>query len=395
MGIQGKTGKTQGSLSVYVHIPFCASRCPYCDFTSTDAFISEHRYTECLAAEFSRILDAEAGLRARALESIYIGGGTPSLFSPASIGSVIRLVKEAFAPCTDCEVTVEANPESVDEGKLAGYLEAGANRLSLGVQSLDDSELAALGRIHTARRALSAFKEARRAGFSNIGVDLIFGVPGQTVESFSSSIERVAALGPEHVSVYGLTYEEGTPMTRARDAGGLSGRRPTDEQEERMFCRAESLLSERGYVHYEISNFSLPGFESRHNRRYWRGGDYIGLGAGAHSYLAVPSWGRRWWNTASVTGYMEAVERGDSARAGAEALGREQAMTESVMLGLRMLTEGLRAEEFRKRFGLLPKAALKGCAELEASGLVRSSGDDILLTHRGTLLSNEVFVRMA
>lgn len=381
------------AIGVYVHIPFCARKCPYCDFASVASAPPEEEYVRCVIAELVNLVKktVRAG---RPLESVYLGGGTPSLFSPGSVSRVIASIKAAFTPVPDCEVTIEANPESIDAEKLDGCRKAGANRLSIGFQSLIDTELKTLGRAHTAQRAVDAFRLARASGFGNIGVDLIYGIPGQGVDSFSASLSKVVELRPEHVSIYGLTYEYGTPMREAREAGRFNGLMPAEEAEEEMYRVAAVTLKRAGYMHYEVSNWALPGFESRHNSRYWGGGDYIGLGVSAHSYLSSPGWGRRWWNHGSVAGYMERVSRGADPSAGLEALDRQKAMTESLMLGLRMLDKGLEAGPFLERFGLLPKEAFRDSAGLEKDGLLRTSGEDLLLTAAGVLISNEVFLRM-
>ncbi|MDP2689203.1 MAG: radical SAM family heme chaperone HemW [Deltaproteobacteria bacterium] len=392
MRILGEEKKTEG-IGVYVHIPFCRSKCPYCDFASVTTPAAEEEYTDCLLKELSAFL-RDGAARSRALESIYIGGGTPSLFSPASIARIIKAIKAAFSPCASCEVTIEANPESIDKAFLSGCIDAGMNRLSIGFQSLDDNELKTLGRAHTAKQAVAAFASARKAGFGNIGVDLISGVPGQTVGSLCASLSKVMELRPEHLSLYGLTYEEGTPMTKERAAGRFNGLLPSEEEEEEMYLRPASMLAQGGFLHYEVSNWALPGFESRHNSRYWLGKDYIGLGASAHSFISSPRWGRRWWNEPSAGKYMERIRKSGEARSGFEELGRQEAMTESLFLGLRMIKGGLKGAPFRERFGLLPKEAFKGCAEMEGRGLIRSSGDDLFLTERGVLLSNGLFLEM-
>jgi len=356
----------------------------------------ENGYADCVVREIEAFLSSGPAPESSLLQSLYIGGGTPSLFSPRSIARMINAVKAAFTPAPDAEVTIEANPDSIDAAKLSGYLDAGVNRLSIGFQSLCDEELKALGRVHTADKAVLAFKTARAAGFANIGADLIFGVPGQSAASFSSSLSRLTSLSPEHVSVYGLTYEEGTPMTIAKEAGGFAGRLPTDETEEAMYRLAGERLAEGGYVHYEISNWALPGFESRHNRRYWLGGEYLGLGSGAHSYMRANAgqWGVRWWNDASVERYSALITRGGGARAFTERLGRSEAMVESLMLGLRMLEKGVEAGPFRRSFGLLPAEAFPRSAALVSQGLLRLRQDDLLLTEKGVLLSDSVFAEL-
>jgi len=352
----------------------------------------EGSYVDTVLAELDSF--ASSGYTPGPLYSIYIGGGTPSLFSPRAIGRLIEGVKAAFEPAQECEVTVEANPDSLDGAKCEEYLKAGANRLSIGVQSLNDEELKTLGRVHTAERALSAFKTARKAGFANIGADLIFGVPGQSVGSFSSSLSGLLSLGPEHISVYGLTYEESTPMTGIREAGGFAGLLPTDETEERMYALAQKALKEGGYGHYELSNWARPGLESRHNSRYWLGGDYLGLGSGAHSYMGSGPWGVRWWNEADVERYCAFVRQSGSARAFTEKLTRRDAIVEAMMLGLRMPQKGLLAAPFAFRFGLSPLEAFPRAIELASRGLMRMEGGDLLLTEKGLLLSDSIFTEL-
>lgn len=398
MGVRGEEKSREG-IGVYIHIPFCASKCPYCDFSSTavaDPAEIEHWYTGCVIRELEFFASNGPAPASRVLQSVYIGGGTPSLFSPESIARIIGSVKAAFTPAPDCEVTIEANPDSVDGVRLEGYLRAGVNRLSIGFQSLDDNELKTLGRVHTADKAVLAFATARTAGFANIGADLIFGIPGQSEASFAASLSRLISLRPEHISVYGLTYEEGAPMTGVKEAGGFDGRLPTDEMEEAMYRLAEEKLAEGGYGHYEVSNWALPGFESRHNSRYWLGGEYLGLGSGAHSYMRTPPWGVRWWNEATVERYSALIMKGQggSARAFTEKLGRREAMVESLMLGLRMLGRGVEGGPFRRAFGLLPAEAFPRCVALISQNLLLKRGDDLLLTDKGVLLSDSVFAEL-
>lgn len=394
MGIR-REEKQLRTLGVYIHIPFCVSKCPYCDFKSVViASAPEPRYARCLQKELSSIKSIEGLEKGRPLESIYIGGGTPSLFSPEVIGYIIRTVKEGFTPADSIEVTVEVNPDTVDLEKLKGYRQAGVNRLSIGLQSLDNECLRSLGRPHGMEKGLAAFAQAREAGFTNVGVDIIFGVPHQSADSWRRTLEGVTALKPEHVSVYGLTIEESTPYYVLFK--GYPGKKelPTEEEEIKMYRSAMSLLTEAGYSHYEISNLALPGFEGVHNTRYWLGLDYIGLGASAHSYLYYPHGGKRWWNEPSPYTYMKAVEETGQARAGQEELSRAESMQEALMLGLRMLKRGVSGEEFKERFGVYPGQAFKGWEGLERQGLLKLSKEDILLTDEGALLSNEVFMRI-
>lgn len=397
MGILGKEkiGKTVG---VYAHIPYCVNKCPYCDFKSVvSKELPEKRYAGCVLTELSSVLRKEGNeLASRPLESLYIGGGTPSLFSPQTIDLLVRSIRSSFNPFNDTEITLEVNPDTADPERLMGYAGAGVNRLSIGFQSLIDSELRSLGRTHSADKALRSFAAARSAGIKNIGVDLIYGAPGQSVESFTDSLQKVMDLRPEHISLYSLTLEEGTPFHRSyvKEKNPASVPLPPEEEELRMYWKAEDLLGGAGYGHYEISNWALPGLRSVHNSRYWTGADYIGLGSSAHSYLSAPGWGRRWWNESGPLEYMRRIDEGGEASTASETLSREEAMTEALLLGLRMLDKGIEGARFKTRFGLYPKEAFREWAALEREGLVASRGEDLLLTPAGVLVSNEVFLRL-
>lgn len=398
----------QDTIGVYAHIPYCASKCLYCDFPSVAGAMPEARYVVALLKELDSV-NERAGAT---LSSIYIGGGTPSLMTPDAVKTLVNGIKSRFVSDEKIEATIEANPDSIDKKKLDGYLEAGVNRLSIGIQSFNDSTLRAIGRRHDAAQAVNAYYAARAAGFSNIGVDLMFGIPsfgdyeGQDAAEWVETLDKALALKPEHLAIYGLTIEDGTPLH------GIALTRPKiDDLADHMEAQAEMYeyaidrLIGAGYGHYEISNFCLPGFEGRHNRNYWLGRDYIGLGAGAHSYLSPGlnhGWGRRWWNTPSPDDYLGLgmIESGGSSVAGGETLTRLQAMIEAVMLGLRMLGSGIDAGVFKDRFGQWPFEALPEAAILERDGLLRFTGghlkadgkdSNIALTQKGVLLSNEVF----
>lgn len=396
MGIRGEERRPLG---IYVHIPFCVSKCPYCDFASTDEpRIPEERYTACITRELETLIEKGRAAKNTPLETVYFGGGTPSIFSPSSIAKIIEKIKSSFAPEKDIEVTLEANPDTIDKEKLPGFKAAGVNRLSIGFQSLDDGILKTLGRTHSAQKALDSFNRAREAGLDNIGVDLIFAVPGQDLETWRATLMKATGLRPEHISLYGLTIEEGTPFHNIyRDGRYPEGGPPLPSEEEyiAMYKEAVSLLSLKGYVHYEISNFALPGKASRHNSRYWSGADYIGLGVSAHSYLSRPGWGRRWWNETSPLKYMDSVESAGEAAAAGEELGRVEAMTEALMLGLRVLGSGVSGEAFKSRFGIYPREAVKGFDDLLKEGLIDTRGEDITLTPKGVLVSNEIMLRIS
>jgi oxygen-independent coproporphyrinogen-3 oxidase len=394
--------KIDKSIGVYVHIPFCSSKCPYCDFNSVEASpIPEARYVGCLKKELAAILeDGSVDLGARVLKSVYLGGGTPSTLSPSSIKEIICVIKDAFVHVEGIEVTIEANPGSVDRSRMAGFKDAGVNRISIGVQSFDDRVLKTLGRAHTSRSAREAVKDARETGFRNIGVDLIFAVPGQTGESWEATLKEAVALRPAHISLYNLTIERSTPfygLYKAKRRAGVPGAiaPASQETEVEMYTTAVDLLKAAGYRHYEISNFALPGYSGVHNQGYWLGSDYIGLGSGAHSYLSMPDWGSRFWNEPDVEEYMRSVTASGRAVSGIEALSRAEAATERVMLGLRMLERGIDALELKRRFGETLDSAFKDWKMLESEGFVQTRAGTLLLTSKGVLVSDEIFATLA
>jgi oxygen-independent coproporphyrinogen-3 oxidase len=291
-----------GDVGAYVHVPFCRKRCPYCAFVLIESDGSLHgRFVDKICREIG-----QARPRARTL---YFGGGTPSLLGPAPIARMIEAVGGSPE-----EITVECNPEGL---RLEGFREAGVTRITLGIQALDDVLLKFLGREHDAEGARKAYREASRA-FDNVCVDLIFGVPGQTLDGWRRTLEEVRSWQPAHVSLYGLTYEKGTPFEEIRN-------RQPEGLERAMYEQAMERLS--GYHHYEISNWALPGFESQHNRAYWEGRPYLGFGPGAHSFAAP----ERWWNVANVREYLDR----DDVIAGRETLTAEQVRIERLLLGLR------------------------------------------------------------
>ena len=389
--IVGLFGEEQ-EIGVYAHVPFCRRKCPYCDFKSIEAARApEDAFALCLAKELEKVA-GEAGLLKAPLGTIYMGGGTPSILSPDTVAGIIKSIKSFFSPSEDIEVTLEVNPDTVDLRKLTAFRKGGVTRLSIGFQALDDRHLVLLGRAHTAEDSLKVFSLAREAGFANVGVDLMFAIPGQTLADWESTLRRISALKPEHISLYGLTIEEGTPF-HGRYGIGREGL-PSEEDEARMYLLAREVLTQAGYRHYEVSNFSLPGFESRHNSRYWKGAGYIGIGPSAHSYLSKPLWGRRWWNVAGPYEYMDRVEKGESPIDAGEVLTREDAMLEAVMLGLRMVEEGLKGAPFAARFAATPAEAFTGWDALVSDGLLDKRGQDFVLTEKGLLFLNEILLRL-
>jgi len=371
---------TAEPFALYVHVPWCRHVCPYCDFNVYAAAEPPERpYVEAVAAEL-RAWAARAEWRGRRAKTVYLGGGTPSLLSPGAIATVLEAVARAFGIADGAEVTLEANPGTVTRERLAGYRAAGVNRLSLGAQSFHAGHLRALGRDHGAADVRAAMEAARAAGFANLSLDLIFAVPGQTLADWEDDLGAALALAPEHVSAYALTYEPGTPFHAWRASGRL---RPVDEDgEAAMAERTVERLAAAGYERYEISSFARPGFAARHNTSYWDGSDYLGLGAGAHSFSAEPAPGRRWANERRPERYLAATRERGTAVATEERLSPAQARGEFCFTGLRQAA-GVDLVRFRRRFGVALRTAFPHVERLIADGLVEASGDRIRLTARG------------
>jgi len=391
-------------LAVYFHIPFCRGKCLYCAFNSVvEADFSPKKWAELLRRDFSALLLRESiSKESHELRSIYFGGGTPSLMPSEYIEGLISLVKDTLGSDVESsiEVTLEANPEGLGRAELEGLLQAGVNRLSLGVQSLNEEELKVLGRRHGVGDVVSAIEGAVGAGFTNISLDLIFGLPGQTLKSWGETLNRLLAFKPAHISLYNLSIEENTPFYSlyAPVSGDFSQEKSfiNEALELQMYELAMTRLLARGYDHYEISNFALPGFKSLHNSAYWLGFDYIGLGPGAHSFLAGLGGGRRFWNETDLSGYEAKLNLGNSA-AGSESLSKEEAMTEAVFLGLRMLDKGINVLKFKEVFGEQAWERLYGkCIEYEDRGLIHilTSPQRVVLDKSALFTSNEVCVAL-
>jgi oxygen-independent coproporphyrinogen-3 oxidase len=396
------------SLGLYLHIPFCVARCRYCAFASSvyDAAAAE-RYVAALACEAEGFGPWALGFgngscsespkpkaQSRPFSTLYLGGGTPTVLPVELLERLAAVEPIAAALRTASERTVEANPGTVDAAKLGALRRLGFDRVSLGAQSFDDAELALLGRVHRSGEIAEAVRLARAAGFPNLGLDLIFGLPGQRPEGFFASLDAALRLRPEHLSLYGLTYEPGTPLAeeiKGSDPLAAKGSDPfisrcEEEAERAMYLGAVERLAAAGYVHYEIANFALPGRESRHNLNYWTGGEYLGLGAGAASYLG----GERRANTGDVAEYCARIESGRSATESAERLAPEKRAREALMLGLRM-TAGVSLDEFRSRTGFDAPALFGPALDAHSrAGRVEIAGGRLRLTLDGLLLANSV-----
>ena len=381
------------TIGIYVHIPFCVKKCPYCDFNSVaTADIPDDAYINALNRELSFHIKERPVLSKKTLETIYIGGGTPSLISPHNIKRLLSNIKQVFVESNPEGITIEINPGTITKNSLAAFRDAGINRLSIGIQSFNDKTLKSLGRIHSADNSLKCYEYARTTGFDNIGIDLIFGAPGQSVEEWEGDLKTAVALRPEHISAYNLTVEKDTLFFELQKNGRLA--LPSEEEQVLMYELAIDSLKEAGYNHYEISNFSLTGFESQHNMRYWSCMDYIGLGAGAHSYLSSPDWGVRWWNESDHDAYMQQINETGQAIAGKERLTKKETLEEGIFLGLRR-TSGINMDWFAARFNTqLKNLCHQKIAELKTGGLIYEDGSIIRLTRKGLILSNEVFAEL-
>ena len=367
---------------IYVHIPFCASRCSYCDFFSTLRLEeSGLRYVEALIAE-ARLRHGE--LHGEQVKTLYLGGGTPSQLPLSLISRLVIGLREIFSLDTVEEFTVEANPDDVTREWCEGMVSLGVNRVSMGVQSFEDSILRLIGRRHTAQQAMEAVGRLRTAGISNVSIDLIFGLPGQTLASWTESVQQAIALKPHHISAYGLTYEEGTRLWHQRERGEVI--EVPEEQCLEMYRILVNLLEDAGYEHYEISNFALPGYHSRHNSSYWNDTPYLGLGAAAHSYDGQV----RRNNPSNLNAYIDKVLNGEVAFQ-EEEMTRWERYDERVMLGLRT-SQGVDLNKLRIDFG--DKAwrhFTREAARHVASGnLFKTEDGRYVLTRDGIMLSDSI-----
>jgi oxygen-independent coproporphyrinogen-3 oxidase len=384
------------SIGLYVHIPFCTAKCGYCDFNSYAG--QEHLvppYTGALLREAALWQKTVAG---RPVETVFFGGGTPSLTPLDEMEQILSGLRCVFAFAGDVEVSLEANPGRISREHLAGLRALGVNRLSIGVQSFDDDELLSLDRIHSSGDATEAFRLARTAGFDNVNLDLIFGLPGQPLARWQRSLERALALAPEHLSLYALTVEDGTPLARQVARGKTPA--PDPDMQAEHYEWTQDRLAAAGYEQYEISNWARPGRACRHNLVYWENRQYLGLGAGAHSHLD----GKRFSNVLLPDRYIElvdasAVADGEGRRAmrhvaGAEQVTHELAMADTMILGLR-LNAGIDRSAFRARHGCdLDQIYGDVLSEFAGYGIAEPTATHVRLTRRGRLLSNELFQRL-
>ena len=371
---------------IYIHIPFCQQKCFYCDFPS---FAGREHYMEDYTAALCQEIRTQGSCYRQkwgAPATVYIGGGTPTALPGKLLGQVIRQVVEVClekSPAT--EFTVECNPGTVDAADLSLLRRQGVNRLSFGVQSFDDGLLRAIGRIHTGKEAVQAFQLARAAGFDNISLDLMYGLPGQSLRQLQASVDQALALAPEHLSIYGLQLEEGTAFMKMQEQGRLQ--LPTDEETEQMYDYMTQILPRHGYVRYEISNFARPGFASRHNLSYWQDVPYLGLGAAAHAYLD----GQRWLHGSDIADYIEGIRAGRPVMIPEEVNSLSIAMEEFCFLALRTAA-GISRSKFKARFGRsLDSVYAEVIARMKGKGFLTESDAGVRLTELGMKYGNWVF----
>ena len=386
-----ETRQESRPFSLYIHIPYCGQRCPYCDFnTYVEAKIPEQEYTDALLAE----LEHRAALpawRDRPLQSVFFGGGTPSLFQPESLGRVITAAKKLFTPLPTVEVSIEANPGTVSFEYFSKLRNQGVERISLGAQSFNKSSLRELGRAHSVEETFSAFEDARKSGFANINLDLIYALPQQSLKGFQADLQTLCDLAPEHISAYQLTIEKGTPFSFRYHQGDLV--LPPEEETVSMMKLLTSYLAERGFEQYEISNFARPNARCRHNQAYWDGDDYLGLGAGAHSFNGQEGdgHGKRWSNFALPAEYMRRVKTLGEGESWRDILSKPGRQFEFFFLGLRR-TAGVSIADFSSRFNEdLLSIYGDTVGSLTEQGLLSHQGDLIFLSERGRLLADSVF----
>ena len=371
---------TPRPLGLYLHIPFCVKKCAYCDFYSVTDASRMDAYTDALIRSIREYGEKSAG---RTTDTVYLGGGTPSYLGGARLERILHAVRGSFALAEDTEITVECNPESTDAVLLDALRRGGANRLSFGVQAAHDNELRRIGRIHDFAKAKNAVLLAHEHGFSNISLDLMYGLPGQTLESWKQTVERIIRMRPEHISCYGLKVEPNTPLWTYQDTANL----PSDDQQADMYLAACELLKTHGYEHYEISNWAKKGFECKHNLKYWTGGEYIGFGPTAASDYD----GKRFTVVRDLKGYCDGIKKRGVILSECDPIPQRERAGEYLMLRLR-IAQGINAREYERHF-LLPFAPIEEAMQkLQTKGLTEMTRDRWRLTERGWLVSNQIIL---
>ncbi len=371
---------------IYLHIPFCEHKCGYCDFYSITNRQQQPQFVQALLIEMEKTLQAFS--INQTFDTIYFGGGTPSLLEIEQLETILEFLRQHFNLAQDCEITLEMNPGATEREKLPLFKELGINRLSIGVQSFDDQELRFLERIHSARQAIEAFEAARKAGFNNIGLDLIYALPGQTLASWEHSLQQAVDLNPEHISAYNLSYEPNTPFFKRLQKGQITPAAEDNELE--FFNFTHQFLTDKGYLHYEVSNFARDeALVSRHNYKYWLHVPYLGFGPSAHSYWT----GQRWGNKPSLNHYLQQLNNGQFPQDFHETLNEQTEEFEHIFLRLRTY-DGLDFAAFANTFGRsFLKSYRKIVDELMSSELAEIKNNRFCLTQKGMALCDEILQR--
>jgi oxygen-independent coproporphyrinogen III oxidase len=383
---QGRVPAVSDRFGIYVHVPFCVRKCSYCDFYSVEGTGLKDRFLNALQREIAR---ASRRTTAAVVDSIYLGGGTPTVLTPIDIERIVVEIERYFTVAEDTEITVEVNPGTVTEKSFQDLRALGINRLSIGVQSFDDRVLSFLGRIHSAGQASECIASARQAGFDNISLDLIFAIPGQTRAGWEGVLQKALTTSPEHVAAYSLIVEEHTPLHEHVQSGEVI---PVSEEEEAaQFSLTMAILEDAGFEHYEVSNYARSGRRSRHNSAYWHHRNYLGFGPSAHSFWVDPRAGDawRWANVRQVGGYCDLLARGGSPVAMAEQLGTRELVNERIFLGLR--SDGLSLSELSGDLGYEPTGEQRSYVhQLIARNLAVLRDGTVTLTREGFLLCDEI-----
>lgn len=380
-----KSNVEDKKLGIYVHIPFCKSKCEYCDFYSIGGGRDRRVIDDYLQALADHIREAGRLAPEYLVDTVYFGGGTPSFFGADNLEKILDEIHKSFRLSIEAEITLEANPDSVTLQSMKKLVRAGFNRISIGVQSDDDAMLKKLGRPHNFHQAKQAMSFARQAGFGNISLDLMYGLPNQTLTAWKETVLRIVGLRPEHISCYALKVEEGTPLWSYKDLANL----PDDDTQADMYLAASDILRDYGYEHYEISNFAKKDFRSKHNMKYWTGGEYLGFGPTAASDFA----GKRFTIVRDLHGYIDGIAKKETVLSECEPIPPRERAGEYVMLRLRT-SDGISAEEYERQY-LMPFAPLeKAMKRFEEKGFAVYENERWRLTERGWLVSNQIILTL-
>ena len=380
-----KSKTEEKRLGIYIHIPFCKSKCEYCDFYSIGGSRDRHVTDDYLQALADHIREAGRLAPEYLVDTVYFGGGTPSFFGAENLEKILDEIHKSFRLSIEAEITLEANPDSVTLQSMKKLVRAGFNRISIGVQSDDDEMLKKLGRPHNFHQAKQAVTFARQAGFGNISLDLMYGLPNQTLTAWKETVLRIVGLRPEHISCYALKVEEGPPLWGYKELANL----PDDDTQADMYLAASDILRDYGYEHYEISNFAKKGFASKHNLKYWTGGEYLGFGPTAASDFA----GKRFTIVRDLQGYIQGIAKKETVLSECDPIPARERAGEYVMLRLRT-SDGISAEEYERQY-LMPFAPLeKAMKRFEEKGYAVYENDRWHLNERGWLVSNQIILTL-